>query len=292
MIPIRVPTYILFGWLELEFQLKGPGASLCPKCGFFLGFEKGIEWEHQIYHATCISCENCRSRLAGTTYKIRKDREVRSFYCNRCHDKKFGDDPNFQVSTTTNVILSKLGRDFDSPHTFEETEPGHLSRCDFCGGNLMKAKNALKGTTAYSCSGCKYHCHKECKDFIPDDCSKDAKTCISHSSTESDIKKGYRKSISKVKSFGVTRNNKAVDKSVLQQDLASLTVSSPILVASPIELTPEEPTPSPSPGSSSSNIRKLAQSSGKVSQSSPDVRASKSSSQRTKTPRTKDKKTS
>jgi len=245
LLSLRRPSYILFGTLQVMFKLTGPGSTLCPKCGFYLGFERFISWKSFMYHSLCVSCEICRARLAGTQFKIRSENDQNAtFFCNRCYDKKFGDDQNFEQSELS-TSQSRLGREMDSPHVFEKSESlPPLGKCGFCTENLKKSNKSLK-SSGYECSGCKYLCHKECVDFVPDDCTKDSKTAYLHGlHSENEVKKGYRKSVqSKVKSFSTLSRQKEKRESI---DLSSVYVTSPVLTAmSPVaeaEVSSPEPT--------------------------------------------------
>jgi len=236
-LPLRQASYVLFGHIQVSFKITGPGSTLCGKCGFYLGFDKSIQWKALSYHAPCVSCENCRTRLAGTSFKIRDgDEEIVQFYCNRCHDKKFGDDTRFTSSDIT-INAAKSGIN-DHPHTWEVSEPGPMTKCGFC-GDYMKTL-ITKGSSGFQCTACKYPCHKECKDFIPEDCTKDSKTCIQHGfQSDSDLKKSYRKSLSKVKSFSAIRASR-VDKGEKGGEVSDFQVSAPVLVSTSFDGFPSQ----------------------------------------------------
>lgn len=179
------------GAVSLRFDLAGPGAVLCALCGLYLGSSATVLYQERQYHERCIACERCQKPLqqAGSSSSDLKVHEGH-FYCTRCHAKEgFGaaehdDDEEEDALVRRGTLLDGLGQN-DSPHAWEAASLA-LTACGFCGdaiGSLSK-----KGE-AFQCSACQYPCHKQCRELIPGNCSKDPKAQAYHASGGSGLKR-------------------------------------------------------------------------------------------------------
>lgn len=180
------------GAVSLRFDLAGPGAVLCPLCGLYLGSSATVLYQDRQYHERCIACERCQKplRQAGSSSSDLKVHEGH-FYCGRCYAKEgFGevehdDDDEEDALVRRGTLLDGLGQN-DSPHAWEPASLATLTACGFCGDTIGSLSSKREG---FQCSACQYPCHKQCRDLIPGNCSKDPKAQVYHASPGSGLKR-------------------------------------------------------------------------------------------------------
>jgi len=213
----------LLASLNLSFNLVGPGSTECEHCHLFLGDLPFFAYENAKYHARCVVCQFCATSLCpqGTTisFKIRKlehhEGEVNppfDFTCFKCFSKKFEDNTPCVIVASDSVTNSRFCQN-SSPHSFEKCEfLGGVNWCGFCGDTFKARINLNLKSEGYICSACKYPCHIECMESVPQDCTKDANKSILHSGSPSskvstNVKATLRKSIGRPrKGIGSTSN--------------------------------------------------------------------------------------
>lgn len=231
-IQLRDTTSNAFGSIEVLFKGSGRGSELCGKCDLFIAFEKAIRWDKTVFHASCLSCQICMCDIGGQVFKIRQpefnyqsSKQSYHLFCSKCHALKYGDEGHFH--TSDGLTETRARREFESPHNWKREEAKPITTCSFCGEYLDASKNLLKTVSCHSCSECKYICHKECMEFVPDDCSKDPKFCTIHSSILQSERRGIGESKKVTKVFAGVTGDKAGSSSKKVQQRFNLTIAPP-----------------------------------------------------------------
>jgi len=153
--------------IALKFDLKGPGATQCPKCSLFLGSLPFFTYKDVKYHARCLTCCICSKKLETKDFR----EKALDFYCRKDYLKKFAtDDDEDQDDAMETITLIIPAQENESPHTWQEMLFKTLiGWCGYCGDSLPL------GAVGYVCSDCNYPVHKECKDQVPKNCKHDPK---------------------------------------------------------------------------------------------------------------------
>lgn len=147
------------GMVCMKFDIKGPSASLCPKCNLVIGSLPTSIYKGVKYHSRCVTCSICSKKLDITDFR-EKNME---FYCRKDFIKKFAEEEE-EPTTLTHHSPSFY-------HNWSDNQfRNNIACCATCGGTIPL------GTNGYSCTECLYPCHKECKDLTSLQCSNDPKS--------------------------------------------------------------------------------------------------------------------